>query len=203
MPDGDRIERGMRHGWRPAYRRLKGGASPAELAPRLLKGLAATLRTEGGVPGLRAYGLVIESHAAGLLTTERALERIRRIQRSQPYGHLSMIAAHGVARCVTENGPGTTLVASGERLAAGSVCRELLDAELFERARPAVVGDLFETQNAYDRYTEACREQIGEHLVRLANQLLDRPTGEGVRAPAVRRAPRRSTADVLGDSLLG
>jgi hypothetical protein len=203
MPDGDVISRSIRHGWRPAYAGLRGDATPEELAPRLLKALSALLRANGGIPQLHAYGSIIDARAAGLVRPPEALERVREVGRSTIQTPFSLLIARAIARCVAEPLSSLEGLVPGALRAAEYVCTTAMDVELFEKARPALLGERFPGHAGYDAFVAQCRACVAPGVARIAEYLTRTPSATGLRAaPSRRRAGRRSTAEMLRTSIL-
>jgi hypothetical protein len=167
----------------------------------LLKALTETLRSNGGIAGLMAYGAVLEAKMAAVLSLAEARARVRAIARSQEQTPYALVVQKAVERCLAENVSGAAALVPGAITVAEAVCCTLMETELFGRVRPAMVGAQFPDHAAFDRYVADCRELLGPQLVRVSENLSRDPTAARLRAPPTRRR-RAPTATILNTSIL-
>lgn len=202
MPEGDRFEESFGAGWRAALVVVEGGvASDAEVADKLVKALAKTLRANGGVPGLLAMAEIVESsNGISLLERFSALDAIARAQE----GHRHTKVATDVAKSlVVQNGAasGGSIHDSLERRLVGDTCAALVSHYFFERAQQQLIagGRFADTEDA--RRWQVRVEQIMEPAIaKIAERLVRRPDAEGLRAPK-RNVPMESTHNLLYENL--
>lgn len=203
MPDGDVVTSSIQHRWRSALARLRGGAAPDAVASHVSRALAQTLRASGGIPGQDAYGAIVEARARGDLTPADARAEARLIQRSQEPTPFALIVYRAVDRCLAAPVSPTAALAPGGITVAEAVCSAVMDAELFERVRPALVGHYFPDHEAFDRFVADCRVLIAPGVARIGASLFRDPSATRLRAiPTRRRMRRRSTAALLTESIL-
>lgn len=203
MPDGDVISSSIQHRWRSAYAGVKGGASAHEVAPRLLRALTDTLRSNGGIAGQTDYGSVVEARVAGELTSTEARAKARLIARSQEQTPFALIVRRAVDRCLVGPVSASAALAPGVLTVAEVVCTALMDAELFERIRPVLVGERFLDHAAFDRFVAECHAVLAPGVARIAESLSRDPSASRLRAnPTRRRSRRPTTATILNTSIL-
>lgn len=203
MPDGDVISSSVHHRWRSTLAHLRAGATPEDVASHANRALAETLRSSGGVAGLTEYGAVVEARARGELTAAEARAKTRLIARSQEQTPFALIVRKAVDRCVTAPLTGVAVLQPGMITIAEAVCSEILDAELFERVRPALVGTCFPDHEAFDRAVDQCRALVARGISSLGASLARDPSASRLRAAPTRRRMRRpSTATLLNKSIL-
>lgn len=203
MPDGDIISSSIHHRWRSALARLRGGATPQEVASHANRALAETLRVNGGIPGQDAYGAVVEARTRGELTPAEARARARMIAQSQGPTPFTLVVHKAVDRCLAEPVSTAAALGPGVLTVADAVCYAVMDGELFERVRPALVGKCFPDHDAYDRFVADCRALLAPGLARIGQSLSRDPSASRLRAAPIHRRTRRpSTTAVLNTSLL-
>jgi hypothetical protein len=203
MPDGDVISGIVQYRWRSALARLRGGAPPAEIASHVNRALADTLRSNGGIGGHREYGAVVEACAQGVLNPSEARVEARAIYRSQEQTPFALVVKRAVDRRLALPFDGVASLQPAMVTVAEDVCYELVNEELFERVRPALVGQRFLDDAAFDRVTQECLAFIAHGVASISASLAVDPSATGLRvAPIRRRSRRASTADLLKQSLL-
>ena len=203
MPDGDVISSSIQHRWRSAYAGLKGSGSPHEVAPRLLKALTETLRSNRGIAGLTDYGAVVEARVAAELTLAEARAKARLIARSQEQTPFALIVRRAVDRCLAGPVSAAAALSPGVLTVAEAVCTALMDAELFGRIRPVLVGERFSDHAAFDRFVADCRALLAPGLAHIGESLSRDPSATRLRATPTRRQARRpTTATILTTSIL-
>jgi hypothetical protein len=203
VPDGDVISSSVHHRWRSTLAHLRAGATPGEIASHANRALAETLRSNGGIAGLTAYGAIVEGRVRGELTAAEARAKMRLIARAQEQTPFALTVQRAVDRCVTAPLDGAAVLQPGVITIAEAVCSEILDAELFERVRPALVGRCFPDHEAFDRVVDQCRALVERGIISLGESLARDPSATRLRAAPTRRRVRRpSTATLLNKSIL-
>jgi hypothetical protein len=202
VPDGDVVSSSVLHRWRSAAARLRGDATPEEVASHANRALAETLRSSGGIPGLAEYGAVVEARVRGELTPAEARAKARLIARSQEQTPTVMIVQRAVDRCLTAPVDGVSVLAPGSLTVAEAVCAEVMDDQFFERLRPVLVGQRFPDHGAFDEFVEQCRAVVARGVAHISASLSRDPSAARLRAvPTRRRARRPSMRDVLNQSI--
>ncbi len=203
MAELDRFDKTFTAGWRAAFNYARGGtASDREVGDKLMKSLAKTLREQGGVPGLREMSEVVVSGLGSPLDEHfAALDRIVR----NHHGHRQTKVAAGAAKfllvsqeAVTAPGPGTGVVDQFVTRA----CEAIIEHKFFANARQHLVteGKLPDHAAAYDWQRRI--EHLNRPAVeRIAGQLLENPSAEGLRAPR-RTVPTESISTLPYEDLL-
>lgn len=203
MPDGDVIASRIHHRWRSTYARLRGGATPHEVTAHANRALAATLRCHGGIAGSAQYGAIIEARARGEVSPSEARTQAQLIYRSQEQTKFALLVHRAIKRRLASPLTEADTLQPGTVTVVQAVCAELLNAELFERVRPHLVGDCFPDHAAFDLFAEQCQSLITEPVARLSASLTRDPTATRLRAAPIRqRRSRQSTADLLNQSIL-
>jgi hypothetical protein len=203
MPDGDVIAGRVHHDWRSTLARLRGGATPEEIAAEANRALAETLRANGGIAGQAAYGAVVDARACGELTPAEARAQARLVYLSQEPTPFALIVSRAVDRRLASPLEGAAALQPGIITVAESVCFEVMNTQLFERVRPVLVGQCFPDHAAYDHVVEQCQALVARGIAHISASLSRDPTAARLRAaPIRRRAPRPSTAALLSRSIL-
>lgn len=199
----DRFEKTFTAGWRAAYNYARGGtASDGEVSDKLVKSLAKNLREQGGVPGFREMSEVIASGLGPLLDEPfAALDRIVRDHDGHRHTKLAAEAAKFIliSRGVL-TGSGATSDAA-EQFAVRT-CESIIEHKFFANARQHLVteeklpghGAAYDWQHRLERLNQPA-------LGRIAGQLIESPSAEGLRAPR-RSVPVESTSTLLDQDLL-
>ena len=203
MAELDRFERSFSAGWRAAYKYARGGtASDSEVSDKLMKSLARTLREHQGVPGLREMRKVIASGLGSPLDGPfAALDRIVRDHHGHRHTKLAAEAAKFIL--VSQEPPTGPGAASdlAEQFAVRT-CESIIEHKFFANARQHLVteeklpghGAAYDWQHRLERLNQPALEKI-------AGQLLESPSAEGLRAPR-RTVPVESTSALLHQDLL-
>ena len=203
MPDGDVISGRVQHRWRSTLARLRGGATPDEIAAHANRALAQTLRSNGGIAGQAAYGAIVDARARGELTPGEARAQARLVYRAQEQTPFALVALRAVERRLAAPLDGPAALQPGTITVAEAVCAEVLNAQLFERVRPALVGECFPDHAAFDRIVEQCHALVARGVAHISASLSRDPSAVRLRAaPTRRRARRPSTAALLNQSIL-
>lgn len=174
-----------------------------EIASHANRALAETLRASGGVAGLAAYGAIVEARARGELTPAEARVRVRLVYRAQEQTPFALVVMRAVDRRLASPFEGAAALQPGTITVAEAVCSEVVNSQLFERVRPALVGQCFPDHAAFDRVAEQCHALIARGVAHISASLARDPSAAGLRAtPTRRRARRPSTAALLSQSIL-
>ena len=203
MPEGDRFEKGFGAGWRGALTLVQGGvASEEEVADKLVKSLAKTLRVEGGAPGLEAICQVVESaDKNSLVESFHALDVI--VQDHDGHRHTKVAAE--VAKSLMVQRDASNGSAASESLPhrlMRETCSALSDHYFFGRAYPQLMAEGRFVDHEHAREWQVRVEQIMQPaVVKFADKLVSRPDAEGLRAPR-RSVPKESTRSLLEEDLL-
>lgn len=203
MPDGDVISGCVPHRWRSTLARLRGGATPEEVAAHANRALAQTLRSSGGIAGQAAYGAIIDARTRGELTPAEARAQAWQVYRSQEQTPFAMVVHQAVDRCLTMPLDGAAALQPGTITVAEAVCSEVLNTQLFERVRPDLVGECFPNHAAFDHVVEQCHAVVARGVAHISASLSRDPSAARLRAAPTRRRVRRpSTASLLNQSIL-
>ena len=203
MAELDRFEKSFTAGWRAAYNYARGGtASDSEVSDKLMKSLAKTLREQGGVPGLREMsGVVVSGLGSPLDEHFAALDRIVR----DHHGHRhTKVAAEAAKFILVSQGALTGSGAASDVVEQFAVrtCESIIEHKFFGNARQHLVteGKLPDHGAAYD-WQHRLERLNQPALERIAGQLLESPSAEGLRAPR-RTVPTESISTLLHEDLL-
>lgn len=203
MAELDRFEKNFTSGWRAAYNYARGeAASDGEVSDKLMKSLAKTLREQGGVPGLREMSEVIAGGLSSPLDEPfTALDRIVRAHDGHRHTKLAAEAAKFIL--VSQEGRTGPDAASdiAERFAVRA-CESIVEHKFFANARQYLVTEekLPGHAAAYD-WQHRLERLYQPALERIAGQLLESPSAEGLRAPR-RTVPKDPTSALLHQDLL-
>ena len=202
MPEGDRFEKGFGSGWRGALTLVRGGvASEEEVADKLGKALAKTLRDRSGVPGHEAICRVMEGAETGsLLESFQVLDDIDRSHE----GHRHTKVATDVAKSLLVQGDaanGMAALGSLPHRLASETCSALVDHYFFGRAYPQLIAEGRFVDHEHARQWQDRVEQAMQPTVaKFADKLVSRPDAQGLRAPR-RSVPKESTRTLLKEDL--
>ncbi len=203
MPEGDRFERSFGAGWRGALRLVREGVgTDEEVADKLLKSLAKTLRDQRGVPGLEEMSrVVVEGKSNSLLDSFNALDGIVR----EYEGHRHAMVATDVAKSLLVQEDTANGMAASEFLVdrfVGDTCSALLDHYFFARAYPQLIaeGRFIDHEDAR-QWQRRVEQVMHPNVAKLADRLTQRPDAESLRAPK-RTLPVESTRNLLEADLL-
>ena len=203
MAELDRFEKSFTAGWRAAYNYARGGtASDSEVSDKLMKSLAKTLREQGGVPGLREMsGVVVSGLGSPLDEHFAALDRIVR----DHHGHRhTKVAAEAAKFILVSQGALTGSGAASDVVEQFAVrtCESIIEHKFFGNARQHLVteGKLPDHGAAYD-WQHRLERLNQPALERIAGQLRESPSAEGLRAPR-RTVPTESISTLLHEDLL-
>ena len=202
MPEGDRFERAFRAGWRSAYQLARDGrASPDEIGDKLVKSLAKNLREASGVPGSPDMTqLIIDSGQETLLDSYEALDEIVR----EHNGHRYTKIAADVAKSFIVQSLSETVGLAGDIPIqfAESVCEAIVDNGFFAKAGTRLVEDgRFSNLQEFREWQGKIERMIGPSVAKIAEQLVQRPDGEGIRAPN-RMSKKKTTGELLEENLI-
>ena len=203
MPEGDRFEKGFGAGWRGALRLVLGGIAPEEeVADKLVRSLAKSLRDRSGSPGLEAICQVLESGDSGsLLKPFQVLDGI--VQDHE--GHRHTRVATEVAKSLMAQRDATNGSTASETLTHRLVretCTALVDHYFFSRAYPQLMAEgRFVDHGSAREWQDRVEQAMQPAVEKLAAKLISRPDAEGLRAPR-RSVPKESTRKLLEEDLL-
>lgn len=197
MPDDDRLPRLLTRKWKAVARGLERGDSLYTLTALVEKALAATIRDIGGVPLINEIGEQVH-HIARVRCNTLPLDGCRpglspKLDRL-PQTELAWSRARVLLETRTAE-LAADLKAARHRVAV-SVVRALAYHFGLSRIVPALIDHAPWTANELRQRCAQVLSQPG--IDRLADYLLERPDGHGVRAP---RRERPSIEDLLGMSL--
>ena len=202
MPEGERFERSFRAGWRSAYQYTRDGkASPEEIADKLIKSLAKDLREADGVLGFPDMTqLIIDSDQEALLDSYEALDEIVR----QHNGHRHTKIAAEVAKSFIVQSLSETVGLDGDISIqfAERVCDAIVDSGFFAKAGTRLVEEgRFSNLQEFREWQGKIERLIGPSVAKIAEQLVQRPDGEGLRAPPG-LTRKKTTGELLEENLL-
>lgn len=202
MPDLDILARAPAPGWRRPYRLAVGSAaSPQELASAAIQSLAHSLRSGGGLPALDSLADVVSRFLSGQLPLADALHHLRSIEQATGGDRHTKVAARATARLLVELGQGGSSIAEPRLAVAERFCWAMVDHHLFGRVRPELVGSRFPDHASAFAWEEGCKEALRPGLKKVASALARDPMAARLHAPRTAAGRRRSTADLLNESL--
>ena len=203
MPELDRFERTFQPGWRAAYRFAReGAASDEEIADKLAKSLAKTLRENEGVPGFPAMvAAITATDGVSLLEQFSTLDRIVR----EHGGHRYSKVAAGVAKSFLVQQDAYSRAPAFDDAThqlAISTCEAIVEHRFFANARQHLVtqekmADQEGARDWQDRVERVNRTAIEK----IAGQLIRSPDASGLRAPRG-TVKKETTSSLLEEDLL-
>ena len=203
MAENDRFDMKLAPGWRTPFKHARNeAATDLEVAESLLRSLAKAFRQVGGVPGLHdMVGIITGLDPTGLLQCYRLLDGI--VQKNEGHQH-SKVAAD-VARAFLvqmDAGLGPSSFETIRQQFGERVCNALLGNHFFAIARSSLqelgrLGSLDEAGQWQGRIELAMQPS----LERLAARLMEKPDGDGLRAPR-RQLAKSTTSSLLKEVLV-
>jgi hypothetical protein len=196
MPDLDRVERTLSPHWRVPYRLIKGGHSAELVGEALIRGVAAEIRKQGGVP---EFGPFLQVYLAPEQRPEslKTLADVgRAIEQSFGQSRDAKLLSQTMQRTRAKIEAGRALPSS--RHFAEEFFGVLLRHHFFAKVTHRIVG-------VKRRFTDVTEARAFEHRVyqvlepqiaKLARRFVADPTSSTLRAPKSLR-PRLSTAELL------
>lgn len=186
MPDDDRFSRYLSPPWKKVLRCLKRRQRPDEAANVVASAIAATIRDVRGVPELPVIAARMQEDAAAGTTVESRIPGSE-----QARAHVPTDVAERAAAAVAATMRSELALVSPARAAlllARRVVESLAYQYGLDRIAPLLAAEgVYETRELQGLFTEIL---ASDQISKLAKSLLKRPTGEGLRAPARRRARR-------------
>ena len=185
MAELDRFEKTFRPGWRAAYNYARGGvASLDEIADKLIKTLAKTLRENSGVPGLQQMAEIVNGTGDGsLLQRFSALDDIVRLE--DGHRHCKIAAEVAKSFLVQQAAYGKRLTSAESDIQfPKAVCGALVDHYYFANARQHLV-----TEGKVGNYEEARKwqaqleDKAQAAMGGIAEQLVQNSRADTLRAP--------------------
>ena len=203
MPELDRFERTFQPGWRAAYRHAREGiATVEEIGDKLVKTLAKTLRESDGVPGQPAMAATVAATDGGsILEQFNALDGIVRDRSGHRH---SKVAADVAKSFLVQQDVYTGALAPYDtvRQLSRGTCVGLVEHYFFANARQHLItegkiGNHGEARHWQDRIERVIQPAIEK----IADQLVQRPNAEGLRAPRG-MVRKKSTSSLLQEEVL-
>jgi hypothetical protein len=107
-----------------------------------------------------------------------------------------MIVAQAIARSIAQ--PPTDV--DPDHSVASAILVELVRVELLAKARPLLVDEGILPAGEAERYLSQCLDAARLDIQRIAQQLVQQPTGKHFRAPPHRRT-RKTTEELLRETI--
>ncbi len=192
MADDDRFSRYLSPSWKKVLRCLERRRPAEEAANAVVGAVASTIRDVRGVPELPAIAARMQQDAAAGTAVQSRIPGSAQARAHVPTDVAERAAAGLAATMQAE----LALVspAHAALLLARRVVENLAYHYGLDRIAPHLAADgTYETRELQGLFTEIL---AGDQISKLAKSLLKRPTGEGLRAPARRRA-RKSLEELI------
>lgn len=196
MPDGDVIKRGVRHAWRGAYDGLAGGGADADVRSLVAKGLTGSLR-KWGVPVYADAAVVVDDAWNGRISRDDALARVAGVVGSVGGTRNAALLDIAVRRVIIAGPTGSR----PDQAVLEAYLNAEADSELMAKVRPAMLESGERDPSAADQLIARWSDEIQEPIRRIAQQLVNDPTGQELRAPTSRRSTRKNTAQILDETV--
>ena len=200
MPDGDVLSSRVSFAWRPALSLMRGGSAGPAVSPRIAKALVKSLKLRGGIAGLASYGGLVQAMSRGELSLSVARTEARQIGQARLSPN-ELLVRRAVERCLKETSRPLAADEAQQRIVVG-VCHAIMNAELFELARPTLVEQCFASHDEFDGFVVECEALLRPVIERISEQLLSDPSGGTLRVLHNRRRDRVSTEALLTRSVL-
>lgn len=202
MPDLDIISRTVPGPWRKPMRLLRDLGNVPETRREMLKALTETLRRNGGFPGFTSFAATLRAVAEGALDPHSGYTRVEVIQRQHAH-HLGVELCGMAAKRLLAD------LSSHPRLPAGSFESALARAALVETVGhqflgyliPRVLGDRCPRPAEVDRLRQELLNDIDGAIGDLARSVVMDPSCSEIRAPRVQGWRRRTTDELLQQSV--
>jgi len=192
MPDDDRFPRYLSPAWRKVLRCLQGHDPAERVGDAVTKALAATIRSIHGIPSL--------PNLAEKMREAAAIGDPLRFDSAAGRAHVpTKIAERAAATLAMTMQRELALVSPADAtlLLARRVVKDLAYHYGFDRMVQALPR---ESYGHGDLRAVMTAVLAGDPMAKLAARFASRPTGDGLRAPARRKA-KRTLADVLDTDL--
>lgn len=196
MPDGDVIKRVVRHAWRGAYERLAAGGADADVRGLVAKGLTGSLR-KWGVPGYAEAAALVEDAWNQRVPQSDALARVATVVGSVGGTRKAALLDVAVKRAIIAGPTG----ARADQAVLEAYLNAELDTELMAKVRPAMLESGERDPSSVEQTIARWIEESQEPVRRIAQQLINDPTGRELRAPPSRRGRRQNTAQILDETV--
>ena len=203
MAENDRFDMKLAPGWRTPFKHARNeAASDLEVAESLLRSLVKSFRIVGGVPSLHdMLGIITGLDPTGFLQCYQLIDGI--VQESGGHQHTKVAADVAKGFLVQmDAGLGPSSFESIRQQFGERVCSALLGNHFFAIARTSLrelgrLGSLDEASQWQGRIELAMQPS----LERLAARLMERPDGNGLRAPKSQLA-KSTTSSLLKEVLV-
>lgn len=196
MPDDDRFPRYLSPRWKKVFRCLQRRQPFDDTANAVASAIAATIRDVRGVPELPAIAARMQQDAAADATAPSRIPGSGQARADVPTD-VAKRAAAGLA--VTMQAELALVSPVG---AARLLARRVVEALAYHYGLDRIAPQLAAEGSYGIRELQGLFNDIlaSEQISKLANSLLKRPTGEGLRAPARRRI-RRPVEELISTPL--
>jgi hypothetical protein len=190
MPDDDRFSRYLTPRWKRVLRSLQGRDPAERVADNLTAALAATMRTVHGVPPLPQIAERMQEAAI-------SGTRFEKIARPDARHVPTVLAEQAAAALAVTMQRELALVSSAQAalVLARKVVTEVAYHYGFDRMLDKLLNDERTTSDVRELFAGALS---GDQVAKLTTRFLERPTGDGLRAPA--RKLRRLAGPELLDA---
>ena len=203
MVERDRFEKQFGAGWRIAYRYAKDGTVPPEaLCDKLVSTLCRTLRERAGFPAFDEMAHILaEGRGRDLMAAFGALDDLR--EREDGHSHTKIAAE--VAKSLRVLWEATDWNVEASEIPARfaeALCSALVEREFLAKARQQLLAEgSFDSYQQVADWQSLVEEILRPQVSRIADQLLQKPDGKGLRAPN-RLTRKERTVDLLAENLL-
>ena len=202
MPDLDILRAGISPRWAVPYRLLAGVGDPQDVAQAIFKVLTASLRQFGGFPRTDDLGDIVKRVTNGKLAPCQAFSELRAVELSA-MGHLhTRMAVRAAEQLVVGCFHGQKPPDVVRAITAGA-CSNMIDYQLFGRARLHLAGTQYESVQQARAFEASCKTALASEIAKIVEQLVGVRPIDKLRAPHVAGHLRRSTADLLYESVTG
>lgn len=196
MPDGDVIKRGVRHVWRASYESLSAGGADADVRGAVSKALTGSLR-KWGIPAYADAAELVHSAWNQRLSQRDALAQVASAVGSIGGTRNAALLEIAVKRTIIGGPTG----ARADQAVLEAYLNAEVEAELMAKIRPAMLESGKHDPSAVEQTVSRWTEETQEPIRRIAQQLIDDPTGRSLRAPPSNRRTRKNTAQMLDEAV--
>lgn len=200
MPDLD-IFNPISPGWHKPYKLVLGRAEPAEIGRAALKALSRSLRRGHGLEALSELARVARGAIHGNLSAPDALNRLHAIECTSGGDRHTKVAVQTVVRIIADARDGPILINDLESRIAIGFCKDLLVHHLYGPAWTEVSQKRFPASADARAFGDAVATVVEPGVTKLGEALARNPKAVSLRAPIIGTASRRTTVDLLGETI--
>jgi len=201
MPDLDIISP-IAPGWHKPYKLVRGGAEPADVGRAALATLGKALRRGHGLRSLGDLETVAGAVMDGSCSASDALTRLHAVELASGGERHTKVGVRAVAGIIAQISDGPALADNLGDLIATRFSRDLLAHYFYGPAWIEVLQERFSVPGDAQAFADAVALVVEPGLTKLGKALARDPEATSLRAPTIRAARRRSTAELLGEAIL-